>query len=84
MSKRPALDPFMLAQFTGSQNFYRHGLVREVPRAIRSERIPFEQPAAGGGRIRLGVALRSQQTAPNGHERSFFTRKRPPSLEGVL
>ena len=30
MSKRPALDPLMLAQFTGSQNFYRHGLVREV------------------------------------------------------
>ena len=30
MSKRPALDPIMLAQFTGSQNFYRHGLVREV------------------------------------------------------
>ena len=30
MSKRSALDPLMLAQFTGSQNFYRHGLVREV------------------------------------------------------
>jgi hypothetical protein len=30
MSKRPTLDPLMLAQFTGSQNFYRHGLVREV------------------------------------------------------
>jgi hypothetical protein len=30
MSKRPALDPLMLAQFTGSQNFYRHSLVREV------------------------------------------------------
>ena len=30
MSKRPALDPIMLAQFAGSQNFYRHGLVREV------------------------------------------------------
>ena len=30
MSKRPALDPLMLAQFTGSQHFYRHSLVREV------------------------------------------------------
>ena len=30
MSKRPALDRLMLAQFTDSQNFYRHGLVREV------------------------------------------------------
>ena len=30
MSKRPALDPVMLTQFTGSQNFYRHSLVREV------------------------------------------------------
>jgi hypothetical protein len=27
MSKRPALDPVMLAQFTGSQNFYRHRLL---------------------------------------------------------
>ena len=26
MSKRPALDPVMLTQFTGSQNFYRHSL----------------------------------------------------------
>ena len=30
MSKRPALDPMMLAQFTGSVNFHRHGLVWEV------------------------------------------------------
>ena len=30
MSKRPALDPNTLAQFTGSQNFYCHSLVREV------------------------------------------------------
>jgi hypothetical protein len=30
MSKRSPLDANKLAQFTGSQNFYRHGLVRQV------------------------------------------------------
>jgi hypothetical protein len=30
MTKRKSLDPRMLAQFTGSTHFYRHGLVREV------------------------------------------------------
>lgn len=30
MSQRKTLDPQTLAQFTGSTNFYRHGLVREV------------------------------------------------------
>ena len=30
MSKRPALDPMTLAQFTGSVNFHLQGLVREV------------------------------------------------------
>ena len=27
---RPSLDPTMLAQFTGSERFYRHALVRDV------------------------------------------------------
>ena len=44
MSKRPALDPIMLAQFTGSQNFYRHGLVREV---LYTEGVQYVADAAG-------------------------------------
>ena len=44
MSKRPVLDPLMLAQFTGSQNFYRHSLVREV---LYTEGVEYVADAAG-------------------------------------
>ena len=44
MSKRPMLDPIMLAQFTGSQNFYRHGLVGEV---LYTEGVEYVAETAG-------------------------------------
>jgi hypothetical protein len=44
MSKRPALDPLMLAHFTGSQNFYRHSLVREV---LYTEGVEYVADTAG-------------------------------------
>jgi hypothetical protein len=44
MSKRPALDPFMLAQFTGSERFYRHAMVRDV---ICTEGIKYVADAVG-------------------------------------
>ena len=44
MSKRKTLDPRMLAQFTGSTHFYRHGLVREV---LYTEGVEYVAETAG-------------------------------------
>jgi hypothetical protein len=44
MSQRKTLDPQMLAQFTGSTHFYRHGLVREV---LYTEGVEYVAETAG-------------------------------------
>ncbi len=54
MSKRPALDPIMLAQFTGSQHFYRHGLVREV---LYTEGVEYVVDNAGAHWLLDEIAL---------------------------
>jgi hypothetical protein len=54
MSQRPALDPLMLAQFTGSQNFYRHSLVREV---LYTEGVEYVAETAGAYWLLDEIAL---------------------------
>ena len=44
MSQRKTLDPETLAQFTGSTNFYRHRLVREV---LYTEGVEYLAETAG-------------------------------------
>jgi len=45
MSRRTSLDANMLAQFTGSQQFYSHSLVREV---LYTEGAQYVADAAAG------------------------------------
>jgi hypothetical protein len=61
MSKRPALDPIMLAQFTGSTNFYRHGLVREV---LYTEGVEYVAEAAGAYWLLDEIALAQRYIIP--------------------
>jgi hypothetical protein len=61
MSKRPALDPLMLAQFTGSQNFYRHGLVREV---LYTEGAEYVADTAGAYWLLDEIALAQRYIIP--------------------
>ena len=61
MSKRPALDPIMLAQFTGSQNFYRHGLVREV---LYTEGVEYVAETAGAYWLLDEIALAQRYIIP--------------------
>ena len=61
MSKRPALDPFMLVQFTGSQNFYRHSLVREV---LYTEGVQYVADAAGAHWLLDEIALAQRNIIP--------------------
>jgi hypothetical protein len=61
MSKRPALDPLMLAQFTGSQNFYRHGLVREV---LYTEGVEYVIETAGAYWLLDEIALAQRHIIP--------------------
>ena len=61
MSKRPALDPLRLAQFTGSQNFYRHGLVREV---LYTEGVEYVVDAAGAYWLLDEIALAQRYIIP--------------------
>ena len=61
MSQRPALDPLMLAQFTGSQNFYRHSLVREV---LYTEGVEYVADNAGAYWLLDEIALAQRYTIP--------------------
>lgn len=61
MSKRPALDPMTLAQFTGSVNFYRHGLVREV---LYTEGVEYVAEAAGAYWLLDEIALAQRYVIP--------------------
>jgi hypothetical protein len=61
MSKRPALDPLMLAQFTGSQHFYRHSLVREV---LYTEGAQYVADTAGAHWLLDEIALAQRYIIP--------------------
>ena len=61
MSKRPTLDPLMLTQFTGSQNFYRHSLVREV---LYTEGVQYVADAAGAHWLLDEIALAQRNIIP--------------------
>ena len=61
MSKRPALDPIMLAQFTGSTKLYRHGLVREV---LYTEGVEYVAEAAGAYWLLDEIALAPRYVIP--------------------
>jgi hypothetical protein len=61
MSKRPALDPIMLAQFTGSQHFYRHSLVREV---LYTEGVQYVADAAVAYWLLDEIALAQRHVIP--------------------
>ena len=54
MSKLSPLDADTLAQFTGSQHFYRHGLVREV---LYTEGVEYVVDNAGAYWLLDAIAL---------------------------
>ncbi len=61
MSKRSPLDANTLAQFTGSQNFYRHGLVREV---LYTEGVEYVVDNAGAYWLLDEIALAQRHIIP--------------------
>ena len=61
MSKRSPLDANTLAQFTGSQNFYRHSLVREV---LYTEGVEYVADAAGAHWLLDEIALAQRYIIP--------------------
>ena len=61
MSKRSPLDANTLAQFTGSQNFYRHGLVREV---LYTEGVEYVVETAGAHWLLDEIALAQRHIIP--------------------
>ncbi len=61
MSKRSPLDANTLAQFTGSQNFYRHSLVREV---LYTEGVEFVAETAGAYWLLDEIALAQRYIIP--------------------
>lgn len=61
MSKRPALDLITLAQFTGSANFYRHGLVREV---LYTEGVEYVAETVGAYWLLDEIALAQRHIIP--------------------
>ena len=54
MLKRAALDPSLLAQFTGSEQFYRHGLVKDI---VFTEGVKYVADAAGAYWLLDEIAL---------------------------
>lgn len=61
MSKRSRLDPNTLSQFTGSTNFYRHGLVREV---LYTEGVEYVAETAGAYWLLDEIALAQRHVIP--------------------
>jgi hypothetical protein len=61
MSKRSPLDANTLAQFTGSQHFYRHGLVREV---LYTEGVEYVVENAGAQWLLDEIALAQRHIIP--------------------
>jgi hypothetical protein len=54
MLKRAALDPIRLAQFTGSEHFFRHGLVCHI---VFTEGVKYVADAAGAYWLLDEIAL---------------------------
>ena len=67
MSKRSALDPIMLAQFTGSERFYRHAMVRDV---ICTEGIKYVADEVGAHWLIDEIAF-AQKHAPKLRREDF-------------
>ena len=65
MSKRSPLDANTLAQFTGSQHFYRHSLVREV---LYTEGVQYVTDAAGAHWLLDEIALAQRHIIPVNRE----------------
>ena len=61
MMKRAALDPSLLAQFTGSEQFYRHGFVKNI---VFTEGVKYVADAAGAYWLLDEIAL-AQKFQPN-------------------
>lgn len=61
MSQRKTLDPETLAQFTGSTNFYRHRLVREV---LYTEGVEYVAETAGAYWLLDEIALAPRYVIP--------------------
>jgi hypothetical protein len=61
MSQRRTLGPQTLAQFTGSQNFYRHSLVREV---LYKEGAEYVAETAGAFWLLDEIALAQRHIVP--------------------
>ena len=61
MSQRKSLDAQTLAQFTGSTQFYRHGLVREV---LYTEGVEYVAEAAGAYWLLDEIALAQRYIIP--------------------
>ena len=61
MSRRSPLDANTLAQFTGSQNFYRHSLVREV---LYTEGVEYVAETAGAYWLLDEIALAQRHIIP--------------------
>ena len=61
MSQRKSLDPRMLAQFTGSTHFYRHGLVREV---LYTEGVEYVAETAGANWLLDEIAWAQRYVIP--------------------
>jgi hypothetical protein len=82
MSKRPTLDPLMLTQFTGSQNFYRHSLVREV---LYTEGVQYVADAAGAHWLLDEIALAQRNIIPvNREDFQVWDLKVDAAQAGVL
>lgn len=78
MSKHPALDPESLAQFTGSEKFYYHSLVRDV---IFTDGAKYVADAAGAYWLLDEIAL-AQRYDPALAEEEFQVWELKVSTEG--
>jgi hypothetical protein len=93
MSQRKTLVPRMLAQFTGSTHFYRHGLVREV---LYTEGVEYVAETAGGYWLLDEIAWAQRYVIPvkaedlqvwelkvEAHQRATLNLGRPPMGDPV-
>ena len=82
MSRRSSLDANTLAQFTGSQNFYRHSLVREV---LYTEGVQYVADAAGAHWLLDEIALAQRNIIPvNREDFQVWDLKVDAAQAGVL
>lgn len=82
MSQSPGLDPIMLAEFTGSQEFYRHPIVRDI---IFTEGAKYVADTAGAYWLLDQIAL-AQRCIPSVAKEDFqvWTLKVRPNATAKL